>query len=382
VTVEACDVADRDALAGVLGRIPGELPLTAVVHAAGVGTPGALRETTLDDVAGVVRAKIAGAVHLDALLGDRPLDAFVLFSSIAGVWGSGGQGAYAAANAHLDALAESRRGRGLAGTAVAWGPWGDGGMADGPAQDQLRRRGLPVMAPDAAIAALAAAVDDHEATLTVADVDWARFAPPFHAVRTGHLLDEIDEARAALAGAALTGAAAAEADALRRSLTDLPAAERERVVLDLIRKHAATVLGHAAPGAIDVERGFLELGFDSLTGVELRNALTADCGLPLPATLIFDHPSPLALAEHILAQVAGRAPGEDPDEPVRQALARIPVERLRAAGLLDTLLGLAGAADTPEPDAPHAPPATDEGADVAELDVSELVRLALDGIDS
>ncbi|WP_412769092.1 type I polyketide synthase [Micromonospora zamorensis] len=379
-TVEACDVADREALAGVLDRVPADLPLTAVVHAAGIGTPGSLRDTDLDEFASVVRAKIAGAVHLDALLGERPLDAFVLFSSIAGIWGSGGQGAYAAANAYLDALAEARRGRGLAGTAVAWGPWGDGGMAEGPAQEQLRRRGLPVMNPESAIEALAAAIDDREVALAVADVDWARFALPFQAVRSGRLLDEIDEARAALTAAAPGAESAADADALRRSLTGLPAAERERVVLDLIRKNAATVLGHTAPGGVDVDRGFLELGFDSLTGVELRNALSAELGLPLPATLIFDYPSPLVLAEHVLDQLAGPEAGGDPEEQqVRQVLSRIPVERLRAAGLLDTLLGLAQTG----PEAPDAPPATDDdGEDLAELDVSELVRLALDGTDS
>ncbi|MCG5469031.1 SDR family NAD(P)-dependent oxidoreductase [Micromonospora sp. LAH09] len=380
VTVEACDVADRDALAGVLDRVPADLPLTGVVHAAGIGTPGSLRDTDLDEFASVVRAKIAGAVHLDALLGERPLDAFVLFSSIAGIWGSGGQGAYAAANAYLDALAEARRGRGLAGTAVAWGPWGDGGMAEGPAQEQLRRRGLPVMNPESAIEALAAAVDDREVALAVADVDWARFALPFQAVRSGRLLDEIDEARVALTAAAPGAESAADADALRRSLTGLPAAERERVVLDLIRKNAATVLGHTAPGGVDVDRGFLELGFDSLTGVELRNALSAELGLPLPATLIFDYPSPLVLAEHVLDQLAGPEAGGDPEEQqVRQVLSRIPVERLRAAGLLDTLLGLAQTG----PEAPDAPTATDDdGEDLAELDVSELVRLALDGTES
>ncbi|MDG4838655.1 SDR family NAD(P)-dependent oxidoreductase [Micromonospora sp. WMMD967] len=380
VTVEACDVADRDALAGVLDRVPTDLPLTAVVHAAGIGTPGSLRDTDLDEFAAVVRAKIAGAVHLDALLGERQLDAFVLFSSIAGIWGSGGQGAYAAANAYLDALAEARRGRGLAGTAVAWGPWGDGGMAEGPAQEQLRRRGLPVMNPESAIDALAAAIDDREVALAVADVDWARFALPFQAVRSGRLLDEIDEARAALTAGTPGAENDADADALRRSLTGLPAAERERVVLDLIRKNAATVLGHTAPGGVDVDRGFLELGFDSLTGVELRNALSAELGLPLPATLIFDYPSPLVLAEHVLDQLAGPEAAGDPEEQqVREVLSRIPVERLRAAGLLDTLLGLAQTG----PEAPDAPPATDDdGEDLAELDVSELVRLALDGTES
>ncbi|MBU3868477.1 SDR family NAD(P)-dependent oxidoreductase, partial [Streptomyces sp. 4503] len=144
VTVAACDVTDRDAVAGLLARIRDEhpeRPLTAVVHTAGAGQFAPLAETTPADVADVVAAKVAGAAHLDALLGDTELDAFVLFSSIAAVWGSGGQGAYAAGNAFLDALAEQRRARGLTATSVAWGPWADGGLvADDEAAEQLRRR--------------------------------------------------------------------------------------------------------------------------------------------------------------------------------------------------------------------------------------------------
>ncbi|MGK5534053.1 type I polyketide synthase, partial [Streptomyces sp. URMC 129] len=144
VTVAACDMADRDAVAALLDGIGDGL--TAVVHAAGVGTPGMLADTTAEEFTAVLAAKAAGAAHLDEFLGDRPLDAFVLFSSIAGVWGSGGQAAYAAANAALDALAERRRARGLAATAIAWGPWAEGGMvADTGAEDRLRQRGLPAL---------------------------------------------------------------------------------------------------------------------------------------------------------------------------------------------------------------------------------------------
>ncbi|MYR23868.1 KR domain-containing protein, partial [Streptomyces sp. SID6137] len=127
----ACDVADREALAALLA----EHPVDAVVHTAGVDHLDPLETMTPGAFADVLSAKAAGALHLDALLDGRELDAFVLFSSIAGVWGSGHQAAYAAANALLDGLAERRRARGLPATAVAWGPWAGGGMAEGDGAD-------------------------------------------------------------------------------------------------------------------------------------------------------------------------------------------------------------------------------------------------------
>ncbi|WP_345025210.1 SDR family NAD(P)-dependent oxidoreductase, partial [Streptomyces sedi] len=147
VTFAACDLTDRDAVAELLDEIPS---LTAVVHAAGIERSAAVAELDATDLAEVLAAKVDGARHLHELLADRPLDAFVVFSSIAGVWGSGGQGAYAAANAYLDALVAHRRAVGLPGTAVAWGPWDGGGMVANAGQgaaDHLRRRGLPAMAP-------------------------------------------------------------------------------------------------------------------------------------------------------------------------------------------------------------------------------------------
>ncbi|NBH02228.1 SDR family NAD(P)-dependent oxidoreductase, partial [Amycolatopsis sp. SID8362] len=129
VTLAACDAADRDALEKVIAAIPADLPLTAVVHAAGTGQNGPIPAITPGEVTAVLAGKVAGARHLDELTRDRDLDAFVLFSSISGVWGSGEQAVYGAANAFLDALAEERRGRGLPATAIAWGPWAESGMA-------------------------------------------------------------------------------------------------------------------------------------------------------------------------------------------------------------------------------------------------------------
>ncbi|MBI0292987.1 SDR family NAD(P)-dependent oxidoreductase, partial [Streptomyces sp. PRKS01-29] len=304
VSVVACDVADRERLAAVLEAVPEEFPLRAVFHAAGVEQAAELVGMGLADAASVVAGKAAGAGHLDALLGDRELDAFVVFSSIAGVWGSGGQAAYGAANAYLDALVEDRRARGLAGTAVAWGPWAEGGMAAGEGGDQLARRGLPAMAPGLAIAALQGAVAGDEGVVTVADVDWERFAPAFTIGRPSPLIGDLPEVIAALEQARAAEESHAEGGArLRERLLALAPGERERAVLDLVRGHAAAVLGFSGMEGVESDRAFKELGFDSLTAVEFRNRLNADTGLRLPTTLVFDYPNARSLAEHVRAGV-------------------------------------------------------------------------------
>ncbi|GHG49683.1 type I polyketide synthase [Streptomyces griseocarneus] len=318
VTIEACDMADRDAVARLLAGVPEDEPLTAVFHAAGVGTPAMLADTTPAQFADVLAAKTSGAAHLDELLGDRPLDAFVMFSSISGVWGAGGQAAYAVSNASLDALAERRRARGLAGTAVAWGPWADGGMVeDGDAEDRLRRRGLPALAPRAAITALRGVLDRDETAVTVADVDWGRFAPSFTLLRPSPLLGDLPEVRAALAAADTDGngwtvATDDQVPAFVRRVTAMNDSERRRALLDLVRTEAAAVLGHAGTEAVASDRAFRELGFDSLTAVELRNRLTKATGVRLPATLVFDHPSPALLAAHLATELGTGAAASAP----------------------------------------------------------------------
>ncbi|GAA3806027.1 hypothetical protein GCM10022403_045120 [Streptomyces coacervatus] len=384
VTIAACDVADRSALQALVGKLAADgAPVRAVVHAAGVSQPPGTA-TALPEFAEVVAAKTTGAVHLDALFQDDTLDAFVLFSSIAGVWGSGGQGAYAAANAFLDALAEQRRARGLAATAIAWGPWADGGMAaEGDAEEQLRRRGLPPMAPETNLAALREAVGAPEATVTVADVDWARFAPAFTAARPRPLIADLPEVRAALHGDDGTpGDPGGEAPALREQLTGLDTDDRTTLLLDLVCTHAALALGHDSPDAVEAGRAFKELGFDSLTAVELRDRLRTATGLSLPATLVFDYPNPAALAGHLLAALlpdggTGPAPDGDPQEAeLRRKLAALPLGRIREAGLLEALLELAD---------PQPTPAADDGDqglspdDIDELDVQHLIDMALDG---
>ncbi|MFI1039095.1 type I polyketide synthase [Streptomyces hygroscopicus] len=306
VTVAACDVADRDALAAVLDAVPEHRPLTGVVHAAGVTMAASLLETELADAAAVVSGKVAGAVNLDELLGDCELDAFVVFSSISGIWGGGSQGVYGSGNAFLDALVEQRRARGLAGTAVSWGPWAEGGMATrDDAGEQLARRGLPAMAPELAIAALERAVAGDEGVVTVVDVDWERFAPSFTAVRPSPLLSDLDEVRALETKGDGGESADAAGAQLRERLKPLTEGERDRALLDLVRKHAASVLGYASPEMVEPNRAFRDLGFDSLTAVDLRNRLAAETGLSLPATLVFDYPSATTLAALLRTEVLG-----------------------------------------------------------------------------
>ncbi|MEV3934235.1 KR domain-containing protein, partial [Streptomyces sp. NPDC049944] len=246
---------------------------------------------------------VTGADNLDAVFGDRGLDAFVLFSSISAVWGSGGQGAYAAANAHLDALAERRRARGLTATSIAWGPWAEGGMAEGTTED-LHRHGLVALAPALAVTELRRALAEDETTLTVADVDWERFAPAFTARRPSPLLGELVDVRAAEAQAAAVAGPDDAALQLRERLSAATEPEQHRIVLELVRGEAARVLGHESSDAVRPRRGFVELGFDSLMAVEVRNRLASSTGLRLPTTLLFDFTSSAALAEHLCSELA------------------------------------------------------------------------------
>ncbi|WP_031101363.1 type I polyketide synthase, partial [Streptomyces sp. NRRL S-15] len=308
VTLAACDVTDRDALAATVRtlREAGDR-VTAVVHTAGVGQLGVITETSPAEYAAVLDAKVLGAAHLHEVFGDEQLDAFILFSSISGVWGSGGQGAYGAANAYLDALAQQRRDAGLAATAMSWGAWGGAGMARGSAEEILSRRGLPAMDPQLAIDAMQEAVGSGETMLTVADVQWERFAPTFTVTRPSPLLENLPEVRRVLAAAAETEAAAmGDLSAFQQRLAALPEGERPDFILELVRAEAASVLGFTDASEVEANRAFRELGFDSLTAVEVRNRLNGATGLRLPTTVVFDYPTATALAGHLLAETFGQ----------------------------------------------------------------------------
>ncbi|MEV5431931.1 type I polyketide synthase [Streptomyces sp. NPDC052701] len=382
--VEACDMADGQAVAALLERHP----VDGVFHCAGVPDARALDEVDAEYFAQVWGAKAAGAAHLDAASGERPLSAFVVFSSIAGVWGSGGQAAYAAANAYLDGLVEARRARGLAGTAVAWGPWDGGGMVTDAGAVEVARRGLRVMDPQRALTALDRALECGDTSVVVADVDWERFVPTFTSRRPSPLLSALADTPTGHhpGGEAPDDSAAAS---LVRRLSGLPEQERRRTLRELVRDLATEVLGRSADRAIGVDRAFRDVGFDSLTAVELRNRLNSETGLRLPPTLVFDHPTPRHLADRLHTELfpqAATAPGgtpagapepADPDEAaVRDRLARIPLSRLKESGLLAALWALT----EPEgADEAATDPATGRGtADaIEEMDVDDLVQLAL-----
>ncbi|WP_274912460.1 type I polyketide synthase [Streptomyces sp. WZ-12] len=297
VTLVACDAADRAALAALLDTVPADRPLRTVVHAAGTLADGTLQTLTPERFATVLDAKTAAAHHLHELTRHLDLDAFVLFSSDTGTLGSAGQANYAAANAGLDALAQHRRAHGLPATSLAWGPWGAHGMAArGAAHDRLRLRGLGAMPPPLALDALFQALDDDETLLTIADIQWERFAAAFTAARPSPLLSALPEAARNTADTTRT---TPDADSPASRLAGLPAAERRHALTETVRTHAASVLGHADRDAVSANRPFKELGCDSLTAVELANALGAATGVRLPATAVFDYPTPRALAEHL-----------------------------------------------------------------------------------
>ncbi|MER5540873.1 SDR family NAD(P)-dependent oxidoreductase, partial [Streptomyces mirabilis] len=302
VTIAACDVTDRAAVANLLATIPEDRPLTGVVHTAGVGQLAPLEDTGIDEFAQIVGAKAAGAAYLDELTTELKLDAFILFSSVSGIWGSSGQAAYGAANAYLDALAQRRRDRGLPAISVAWGPWAEGGMAVGEAGEFARRRGLPAMSPELAVSALEHVLHKGETCVTVADVRWEVFVPTFTSTRPSPLLSDL----------APVEEEQTETEP-RQRLSALDPAERRAWLLRTVVTEAAAVLGHATPGDVETDRAFRDMGFDSLTAVELRGRLGATLGVTLPATLVFDHPTPQQLVSHLASFFGDEQQSEAPE---------------------------------------------------------------------
>jgi acyl transferase domain-containing protein/acyl carrier protein len=310
VSVLACDVADRDALTALLDGIPEDVPLTGVVHTAGVLDDGMIDGLTPERFAEVYRAKVTAARHLDELTRDLDLSMFVLYGSAAGALGNPGQANYAAANAELDAIAHRRRASGLPATSVAWGLWAGSGLADGTlAGERSARGGVTAMEPSLAIAALANVVAGGESAPMVQGVDWARFAPGFLGLRRSPVLNEIPGVRQALRELA---APAETGDSMRQRLTAMSAPERATTVVKLVRDTAATVLGHASGDAVEAGRAFAELGFDSLNAVEFANRIAAATGLKVRQALVFDYPTLAALADHLLSQLFdGDGDGEE-----------------------------------------------------------------------
>ncbi|MFG2905516.1 SDR family NAD(P)-dependent oxidoreductase [Kitasatospora sp. NPDC048286] len=386
VAVVACDVADRAALADVLA----EHPVRSVVHTAGVLDDALIGSLTPERIDAVLRPKVDGAWNLHELTLDREISRFVLFSSAAGTLDATGQGNYAAANVFLDALAEHRVAAGLPATALAWGLWaGAGGMGGQLAEadlERIERSGIGALDPAEGLALFDAALRAERATLVPARLDLAALrerSESLPAVLRALVRPTVRRDAATGAGGS-SGAAS-----LAQRLSTLPAADHEHAVLEAVRSQVAAVLGHDGPASVQPRRAFSELGFDSLAAVELRNKLNAVSGLRLPSTMIFDYATPAALAAYLLDRLRPERTepaAEAPDDArVAELLAGIPVARLRESGLLERLLKLSETAPAdPKPAAPGAP--AESGADrtsaIKNMDISDLIRTALDRSDA
>jgi pimaricinolide synthase PimS1 len=328
VRVVACDVADPTALADLLGSIPAEHPLTAVLHLAGVLDDGVVESQTSQRVAAVLRPKADGAWRLHEQTREVDLAAFVLFSSTAGLLGSPGQSGYAAANAYLDALAQHRRGHGLPAQALAWGLWE---LADGMAEQvsaagmrRMREIGLAPLPAERGLDLLDLALDSGAVTRVLADVDTALLSghdrrsvpavlhgllatggPPRSGIGAPGLptTGSIDDGVAGGPGAADGGGARPGGADLARTLPGLPPAEQDRVLREVVLAEIARVLGHASGDELDSSRSLTDLGFDSLTAVELRNRLATATGLTLPATLVLDYPNVRELVGYLRGEL-------------------------------------------------------------------------------
>jgi acyl carrier protein len=300
VRFAACDLADRSSVAALLDG----LDLTAVVHTAGVLDDGLVTSLTEERLDAVLAPKVDAAWHLHELAGD--VDAFVLFSSVAGLLGSPGQGNYAAANSFLDALATHRRSLGLAATSLAWGAWGQSAGMTGELSDtemqRLGRSGLPplTLAQGMALFDTAVATDEPVQALL-------RVNPAGLRVQTPPLLRDLAPAVTRRA----TAARGRSEGSLREHLARLDEAGQDALLRDLVLNNVAGVLGHADPASVDPDRPFLELGFDSLIAVELRNLLSDMVGIRLQTSVIFDARSATGLATWLREQLAEAASAAD-----------------------------------------------------------------------
>ncbi|MEV6976996.1 SDR family NAD(P)-dependent oxidoreductase [Kitasatospora sp. NPDC093806] len=312
VTVAACDTADRAALAGLLRSVPDAHPLTAVVHAAGVTDDGLLTGLTPERLDAVLRPKVDAAWHLHELtrLGQEeggPV-AFVLFSSASGTFGTAGQANYAAANAFLDALAHRRRAEGLPGLSLAWGPWAEKsdltGRLNGAQAAKLAREGFGDLSTAEALDLFdTARMMINEPVLVPIRLDLVAVRGRADQGQVPSLLRDPVTGTATgtvpAAAPAATPVAADPAAGFAQRLRAMPEPERRRALLDLVRTHAAVVLSESGPEDVDPGRGFVDLGFDSLANLELQDRLEEATGLQLTGTLVFDHPTATALADHL-----------------------------------------------------------------------------------
>ncbi|MBB5940440.1 acyl carrier protein [Streptomyces zagrosensis] len=304
--VVSCDVADRAAVAQLLSAVPAEHPLTGVVHCAGALDDGVIGALDEQRIGRVFAPKYDALCHLDELTRESDLELFVLFSSAAGVLGTPGQGNYAAANAAADAVVRARRAAGLPGVSMAWGWWGQGSGLTGKLSEADRERfargGVVAMSPDEGLALFDAALAHGDPELVPVKLDVTKLG---HVGTLSPLLSGLVAGPAGTARrTAHSGDGRNNTEALRAKLAALPGPEQERLLLDLVVSQVATVLGHSRAAGVEASKPFTALGFDSLTAVELRNRLSQETGLRLPATLTFDHPTPLALTQFLQTEIS------------------------------------------------------------------------------
>ena len=372
VRIAACDVADREQLEALLGSIEEKCPLGAVVHSAAVVDDGVLGSLDAERLAGVMAPKAEAAWHLHELTRGMGLSRFVLFSSVAGVLGGPGQANYAAASTFLDALAAHRHAEGLAATSLAWGALGV--ESDLLAEEELKeitervrlRGGLVPMARERALALFDTAGALGESLLVPVEFDWTVLRARAKDGPVAPLFRDLIR---------VSVRSVSEKGSLVERLAGVPEGEREALVVDLVRGHAAAVLGHASAEAVEPDRAFQELGFDSLAAVELRNRLGVSTGLRLSPTLVFDYPSASAIAAYLLAEISpGSGDAGDSDEiAFREALARTPVSRLREAGLMEDLIEIVGF------EAGSAKPPADESIEqIDSMDAAGLIERTLE----
>jgi acyl carrier protein len=374
VTITACDAADPAALAAALAQVPPGRPLSAVFHTAAVLDDATITALTPDRLAAVLAPKADAAWHLHHLTRHADLTHFVLYSSAAAVLGTPGQANYAAANAYLDALAAHRHAHGHPATSLAWGLWQqDSTLTSTLTQTdrhRLTRHGLLPLPTDHAHAlldhALATPHPCHiPAHLNLTALRTTASTPPILHTLIGV---EALEARPAETKAMLMDRLAA-----------LSGADQQEAVMDVVRSHIGTVLGLTSPSSIDTRESLADLGFDSLTAIELRNGLNAATGLALPATLIFDHPTPQALAGYLLTELAGQSKPDDEDTAIRKMISTIPMSRFRETGLLGILMRLATENEDGHPGGGPAEriSPTDRTSMIKSAEIDDLISLAL-----
>ncbi|QDL73959.1 type I polyketide synthase [Streptomyces malaysiensis subsp. malaysiensis] len=379
VRIVACDIADREAAGELIASVPQDAPLTAVVHTAGVLDGGVVTALTPERLDAVLRPKADAALVLDELTRHLDVAAFVLFSSAAGTFGNSGQGNLAASNAYLDALAVRRRAAGLPATSVAWGVWdqtgisGDLGVAD---QRRMARWGLVAHSAQEGLELFDAALRADDALLVAARLNFAGLraqaaSEPVHVLLRGLVR----------AGRRAAQQASSREGGLAGQLAATPPVQREQILLDLVRREVAAVLGYSTPRKVDPDRAFQDVGFTSVLAVELRNRLAGLAGIRLPASIAFDHPTPRRMMRHLLAELCpedGSEPADREDE-IRRALATTPLSRFRELGLMEQILHLVAHPSGESAAAPDtAEPKQDAGPLIAEMDVDNLVKRAME----